>query len=66
MSYCVFTRTWWKANKSWPNGLEPHAGRKRTVRRNVQTIEEARDICRVHNLNNNPGRYGSKAEFEVE
>lgn len=23
MSYRVFTRTWWKDNPEWPNGLEP-------------------------------------------
>ena len=26
--YECFHRTWWKKNNDWPNGLEPHAGRK--------------------------------------
>ena len=26
--YDCFQRTWWKDNSDWPNGLEPHAGRK--------------------------------------
>ena len=62
--YRVFVRTWWKSNPSWPNSLEPHMGRKRTIRRNVPTSEDARAICERHNRENNPGRLSSKAEFE--
>jgi hypothetical protein len=29
--YKTFIRTWWRPNKDWPDGLEPHAGKKRTV-----------------------------------
>lgn len=65
MAYRVFTRTWWRRNQSWPNGLEPHAG-KRSYRGHPQclTVEQARDYCRIWNANHPPGRLGRKAEFE--
>ena len=61
--YRIFTRTWWKSNKSWPNGLEPHMGRKTTIA-HVDTYAAAADFCRVYNVNHAPGRLGRKAEFE--
>lgn len=63
MGYRVFVRSWWKANPKWPNGLEPHAGRKKTIRR-VNTEEDARRVCREYNDTHNPGRYSRKAEYE--
>jgi len=64
MSYRVFVRNWWKSNPSWPNGLEPHAGRKFTLHKRVDTYEEARNICQVYNANHKPGKLSRKAEFE--
>lgn len=64
MSFTVFKRTWWKNNPSWPKGLEPHAGRKTIIQRNVKTEQDAREICRQWNAGHNPGRLSLKAEYE--
>ena len=64
--YRVFTRTWWKNNPDWPDGLEPCPGRKTTIRRNVKTYEEAQEYCQVYNANHSPGRLSRKAEFEEQ
>ena len=65
--YRVFVRNWWKHNPSWPNGLEPNgSARKTTLKKNVRTEGEARDICRVYNANHNPGRLSRKAEYEEQ
>lgn len=61
--YRVFTRTWWRYNKAYPGGKEPHMGRKTTIRW-ANTYEEAQDICRVWNANHKPGPLSRKAEFE--
>lgn len=64
--YRVFKRTWWKKNPSWPKGLEPCAGRKRTVRI-VSTEEEARNLCKTLNQTSLP-KYNPlslKHEFEA-
>ena len=47
--YRIFTRTWWKNNPSWPDGLEPHAGRKYTIGM-TSTEEEARQMCKNYNV----------------
>ena len=60
--YTVFTRTWWRSNPSWPNGLEPCAGRKHTLRRDL-TWSEARQLCETWNFEHKPGRLSRKAEF---
>lgn len=62
----VFTRTWWKENKSgrWPNNLEPCMGRKYTIAR-VQTEAEAIRICKEYNATHAPGKYSKKAEYEI-
>jgi hypothetical protein len=62
-AYNVFIRTWWRKNPNWPNGLEPHPGRKRTIRRGVAWAE-ARQLCDEYNESHRPGRYSRKAEFE--
>jgi hypothetical protein len=62
--YIIFTRTWWKENKEWPNGLEPHAGRKKVIGF-AQTEEEAQTICKEWNAGHNPGRLSRKAEFDL-
>ena len=64
MSYRVFARTWWKENPGWPNGLEPCAGRKYTLRRKVGTEAEARQLCEEYNRSHRPGRLSRKAEYE--
>lgn len=61
----VYHRTWWKENPAWPQGLEPCAGRKTTIDR-VETVEEAREICKEWNAEHDPGRLSRKAEFEDE
>ena len=63
--YRIFVRTWWRENPSWPNGLEPHPGKQRTIRKNVPTIQEARRICAEWNAQHPPGRLSRKAEFEM-
>jgi hypothetical protein len=64
--YRVFTRTWWIANPAWPGGREPGAGKRRTIRKNVKTIEEARAICKAWNATHDPGFLSKKAEFEEQ
>ena len=65
--YRCFTRTWWKDNPDWPNGLEPHAGRKKYRKdKTFQTLEEAREFCMDWNDNHDAGRYSYKMEFESE
>ena len=61
--YNVFTRTWWTPNPSWPNGLEPCAGRKRYLERGV-SYDVARARCKDYNETHKPGRLSRKAEFE--
>ena len=61
--YHVFHRTWWKHNPTWPNQLEPCAGRKHTIGE-AESIDEARAMCKGWNASNNPGRFSDKAEFE--
>ena len=61
--YKVFTRTFWKANDNWPNGLEPHLGRK-TLLALVSTRKQAIEECENYNTTHKPGRLSRKAEFE--
>lgn len=62
----VFVRTWWRRNPAWPNGLEPHAGRKsRRGHPQRVTEDEARSYCQVYNANHPPGRLSRKAEYEA-
>jgi len=71
MGYRVFTRTWWKENPDWPNGLEPEAGKRRYImppnnwkKQTFATEEEAIAWCQEWNNTHDPGRYSLKAEFE--
>jgi hypothetical protein len=64
MLYRCFTRTWWVHNPSWPCGLEPGAGRKHTIAKDVESEEEARAICRRYNDTHDPGVLSRKAEYE--
>ena len=63
MLYNVFTRTWWRQNAAWPNGLEPHMGPKRVIGRRL-TLAEARRVAYEYNRTHEPGRYSRKAEIE--
>ncbi len=47
--YKIFTRNWWKENPSWPEGLEPYAGGRKTTIKFVEKEEEARSFCEEHN-----------------
>jgi hypothetical protein len=62
--YNVFHRTWWLNNPSWPNGLEPGAGRKTYLAKHV-TYADAREIQREYNETHTPGRVCRKADFET-
>ena len=61
--YRVFSRTWWRHNPAWPNGLEPHAGLRHTIGF-AATEDAARDMCRVYAANHAQGRLSRKAEYE--
>ena len=62
--YVIFHRRWWKANSSWPGGLEPEASRPRIIREVVGDIETARAACREWQAVNPPGKFSDKAEFQ--
>ncbi len=64
MPYSVFTRTWWKENPSYPNGLEPSLGNKSYLKRHVGSKREALNLCKQWNSANEPGRLSRKAEYE--
>lgn len=63
MTYVTFTRTWWRRNPSWPNGLEPKAGRRHYTGHTFQNEEEARRFCREWNDSHPPGRLSRKCEY---
>jgi len=63
----VFTRTWWKENPDWPEGLEPCMGNKSTVTRTF-TEEQARAYCEQENRKRRTPkkeRLGWKHEYEA-
>lgn len=62
--YVIFHRRWWKANSSWPDGLEPAASRPRLIREVVGDIGTARAACREWQAVNPPGKFSDKAEFQ--
>lgn len=59
----VFHRVWWKANPTWPNGKEPHAGKKYTINY-FETEESARACAMAWNAAHDPGPMSRKAEYE--
>lgn len=63
MTYRCFTRTWWRENPNYPNGLEPSPGKKRT-KATVKTEEEAQTFCQDWNRKHAPGRLSLKCEYE--
>ena len=62
--YTVFHRTWWKPSAAWPGGLQPGAGKKKVIARNVPNETEARRLCKEWNANHKPGKLADKAEYE--
>jgi hypothetical protein len=63
LRYIVFTRTWWRDNPDWPNGLEPWPGERSTITK-VRSRGEAVAICKEYNATHEPGRLSLKAEFD--
>jgi len=63
MAFVTFTRTWWRNNSSWPNGLEPYVGTRRHKRR-FNTEEEAKAECKAWNDSHDPGQLSCKMEYE--
>ncbi len=61
-SFRVFIRTWWRNNPTYPDGLEPCAGKRRTIATSC-TEKEARLICKNWNNLHKPGRLSRKAEY---
>lgn len=61
--YHIFSRTWWKKNKNWEGGREPHLGKKKTIGY-ADSIEEAIKMCVDHNRMIIEGPLGHKVEFE--
>ena len=65
-NFTVFTRTWWRENPDYPNGLEPSIGKSRTIGR-CATEEEAREMCRQYNATTgqtkSTRRLSRKAEY---
>ncbi len=61
----VFVRNWWKLNPSWPNGLEPDAGARKTHIAYANDEEEAQAICKeyMNKHRNLPGKLSRKAEY---
>ena len=64
MTYRTFTRTWWKSNPAWPNGLEPELGERTYSEEEYETEDEARTAARAWNAENDPGRFSLKMEIE--
>jgi len=63
MAYKLFTRTWWRNNPAYPDGLEPCPGRKHYMGR-AKCEEDARAACQEYNRTHKPGRLSRKMEFE--
>lgn len=63
--YEIFKRTWWRLNKAYPGGLEPHMGRKTHVGY-VYGMEAAVNKCEAFNSTEEVTRnkLGLKYEFK--
>lgn len=68
-NFTVFTRTWWRENPDYPNGLEPSIGKSRTIGR-CATEEQAREMCRQYNTTTGQTkanrRLSRKAEYKED
>ena len=65
MSFHVFKRKNWKPNPRYPHGYEPHGNRDIVTVDNVETIDEAREICKEHNDTRPAYPLPEHFEFEV-
>lgn len=61
--YRTFTRTWWKENPKWPNGLEPCIGASHYQAR-FYSEDDARRFCEEYNATHEAGRLSRKCEYE--
>ena len=61
--YNVFHRTWWRDNPAYPNGLEPHIGKRTYLSRHV-IYTDAREVADEYNRTHTFGRLSRKAEIE--
>jgi hypothetical protein len=61
--YKVYHRTFWRENPSWPEGREPGVGKSYFIDE-VDTEEEARELCKTWNRTHKPGNLSDKAEYE--
>ena len=66
MKYKIFTRNWWKENSSYPNGLEPDGGARKTHIAFVDSEEEAREICQAGNSTRPQSWYRLSRKYEYE
>jgi hypothetical protein len=68
--YRVFKRTWWRENRAWPRGLEPHPGEKHYIEdHEYEDAGGARDACCEFNIeprSYEEERLGLKYEFESD
>ena len=62
--FVTFTRTWYRPNKAWPGGLEPHAGRRHYTGHTYGEESAARAACREWSDSHDPGRLSRKMEYE--
>lgn len=61
--FTVFVRNWYRRDPNKRGGLIPAYNARKTTIGHVTTEEAARDMCRVYNANNPPGRLSRKAEY---
>ena len=64
MAYRVFARNWWKRNSTWPDGLEPDPGARKTIIGKVSTEKEAQRLCEEYNSTHKPGILSRMAEYD--
>ena len=62
--YIIFTRTWYKPNSAYPDGLEPHAGNKNFLDY-AATEDGAKRIAQEYNATHQPGKLSKMAEYKT-
>lgn len=62
--YEIVVKNWWKVNTAWPDGLEPDGfGEPEIIQRDVETEDQAAEICQAYNATHEPGPLSRKAEY---